>query len=135
MPTPKPRRGSTPRVQPKGNSLKRKTNIIHCAFLLVALICFALLPKAQAACEQGCLSNANTALGKDALINVIGSENTPNGFEALLAKTTGNSNTATGWGALTANITGNNNTANGTGALQFNITGTENTATGDDALI
>jgi hypothetical protein len=60
--------------------LKRKTNIIHFAFLLVALICFALSPKTQAACEQGCLSNANTALGKDALINAIGSENTANGF-------------------------------------------------------
>jgi len=73
-------------------------------------------------------------MGKNALINTTGSQNTANGFQALFSNTIGNSNTATGWEALTFNTTGNNNTATGTGSLQFNITGTENTATGVDAL-
>ena len=73
-------------------------------------------------------------MGKNALINTTGSQNTANDFQALFSNTIGNSNTATGWEALTFNTTGNNNTATGTGSLQFNITGTENTATGVDAL-
>ena len=107
------------------------------ALLLVSLVltCFALSPKAQAVCQKGCLGNDNTALGKNALINTTGSQNTANGFQALFSNTIGNSNTATGWEALTFNTTGNNNTATGTGSLQFNTTGTENTATGVDALV
>jgi hypothetical protein len=85
-------------------------------------------------CQQGCLTNQNTALGTQALIGTLGSEDTAIGFQALFANTIGNGNTATGWGALTANTTGNNNTSNGAGALQFNSTGTENTAIGVDAL-
>ena len=104
------------------------------ALIPLMLTCFAFSPAAQAVCQEGCLRNDNTAIGKNALINTTGSENTANGFQALFSNTIGNFNTATGWEALTFNTTGNNNTADGTGALQFNLTGTENTATGVDAL-
>jgi hypothetical protein len=114
--------------------MKTKTNIMYSAFALLAFTCFGFLPKAQALCQQGCLRNDNTATGRDALINTTGSQNTANGFQALLSNTIGNSNTAIGWSALTSNTSGNNNTAAGTGSLQSNTTGTENTATGVDAL-
>src|SRR5919197_1013942 len=106
------------------------------ALLLVSLVltCFALSPKAQAVCQKGCLGNDNTALGKNALINTTGSQNTANGFQALFSNTIGNSNTATGWEALTFNTTGNNNTATGTGSLPSDTTGSDNTATGEEAL-
>ena len=114
--------------------MKKITDITYPVFALIAFACFALSPKAQAVCQEGCLRNDNTATGRDALINTTGSQNTANGFQALFSNTIGNSNTATGWEALTANITGNNNTATGTGSLQSNVSGTENTATGVDAL-
>ena len=110
------------------------------ALLLIplALACFAFSPRARAVCQEGCdITNANTFLGEDALINNttgIGIGNTATGYQALLSNTTGFANTANGAVALTANTTGTNNTATGTGALQFNITGAENTANGNGAL-
>ena len=123
------------------------------AFLLIpfVLACFALSPQARATCQQGCLTNSNTVLGDDALINNTGFENTAIGFnalfsnttsegntaigwEALASNTTGNFNTATGWGALIGNTTGGSNTATGGTALEFNTTGFGNTATGGSAL-
>src|ERR1043166_10050700 len=71
-------------------------------FLALTLTCFALSPKAQSVWQKGCLGNDNTAIGKNALINTTGSQNTANGFQALFSNTSGNSNTATGWEALTA---------------------------------
>jgi Chaperone of endosialidase len=118
----------------ENKQMKTISNVIYSAFGLFAFSCFALSPKAQAVCQEGCLRNDNTATGRDALINTTGSENTANGFQALFSNTIGNSNTATGWEALSSNTTGNNNTATGTGSLQFNITGTENTAIGVDTL-
>ena len=115
--------------------MKTITNITFPVFALFAFACFSFAPQARAACQQGCLTNSNTALGSNALsVNTTGSENTANGFQALLRNTVGNFNTAIGWAALTANTSGNNNTATGTGAMQFNTTGTENTAAGVDAL-
>jgi hypothetical protein len=113
--------------------IQLKTTILP---VLIALIlgCFALSPQARAACQEGCLTNSNTVLGDDALINSTGFENTAIGFQALLSNTIGNFNTANGYKALSSNTTGSNNAATGTGALQFNTTGTENTATGVDAL-
>ena len=111
-----------------------------CGLVLIhlALACFALSPQALALCQEGCdITNANTFLGEDALINNttgIGIGNTATGYQALFSNTTGFANTADGAGALTANTTGTNNTATGTGALQFNVTGAENTANGDGAL-
>src|SRR4030095_8127455 len=42
--------------------------------ILIALTlgCFALAPQARAACQEGCLTNENTALGDDALLNTFG---------------------------------------------------------------
>src|SRR5438094_13205 len=119
----------------------------------LALACFALLPAARAVCQQGCdLSNDNTFLGDDALINntigynntamgsvaffsnTTGSDNTATGANALYNHTTGDANMAIGSAALFHNSTGNFNTAAGASALFNNTTGFENTATGDGAL-
>ena len=56
------------------------------ALLLIplALACFALSPQARAVCKEGCLTNANTVLGDDALIlNTTGFQNTAFGSQAL----------------------------------------------------
>jgi Chaperone of endosialidase len=103
----------------KGNkSMKTITNITYPAFALFAFAWFTLAPQARAVCQQGCLTNSNTVLGDDALVN----------------NTTGTANTATGVAALHFNRTGDNNTATGNDALQFNTIGTDNTATGSGAL-
>jgi len=84
------------------------------AFLLIpfVLACFALLPQARADCQEGCLTNENTVLGEDALLNNTGFFNTAIGFNALQSNTTGSWNTAIGDSALASN-TGSDNTANG----------------------
>src|SRR5437773_11012104 len=57
------------------------------AFLLVPLVlaCFAISPQARAVCQVGCLTNQNTVLGDDALLNITGTDNTAIGFNALLS--------------------------------------------------
>jgi hypothetical protein len=117
------------------------TNPIHCwplrrGVLLVAFagVLFALAPAARAACQEGCLTNGNTVLGDDALVNNTGFRNTAIGSDALNTNTTGNDNTATGVQALFLNATGYDNTATGLSALLFNTTGNSNTATGAGAL-
>jgi Chaperone of endosialidase len=107
---------------------------------LVTLLCFGLLPTAQALLPppppDGGYPNQNTAEGDFALFNLTtGSANTANGFEALFFNRTGDSNTANGFEALFGNTTGNHNTANGASALADNTTGFENTATGVNALL
>jgi Chaperone of endosialidase len=93
------------------------------------------LPAARAACEEGCLTNDNTVLGFDALINLTtGHSNTATGFGALFSNTTGDLNTATGCLALVFNTTGDRNTATGFQALESNETGGSNTATGSQTL-
>ena len=106
------------------------------AFLLIPLVlaCFALSPQARAVCQEGCLTNQNTALGDDALLNNAGDNNTAVGFDALLNNTTGFFNTAVGANALNANTVGIENTAIGNQALFFNTTGGFNTALGHAAL-
>jgi trimeric autotransporter adhesin len=103
--------------------------------LALALAWFALGPQARADCQEGCdLSNNNTFLGDDALINnTFGSTNTAIGATALHDNTIGNGNTATGAFALTSNTTGGENTANGVGALSGNTTGNSNIALGASA--
>jgi trimeric autotransporter adhesin len=97
------------------------TNRIHfslkrSALVLIPLLlaCFALSPQAQAACEEGCLVNANTVLGDDALFSLTfdGTFNTATGFQALFSTTTGSFNTAIGGGAL-FNADGSSNIAVG----------------------
>src|SRR5437667_399183 len=65
-------------------------------FLLIpfALACFALSPQARAVCQEGCLTNQNTVLGDDALLNNTGANNTAVGFDALFSNTTASSNIA-----------------------------------------
>ena len=102
-------------------------------WLTLAVALFS--PGARATCQEGCLSNFNTALGEDALLNNTGGfSNTASGFGALGSNTTGPSNTATGVNALFRNTIANDNTATGAVALQNNATGNNNTATGAFAL-
>jgi len=128
--------------------------LLRNGFFSIALIlaCFALSPQARAVCQEGCLTNNNTVLGDDALLNdtglgnntAIGSNalhsnttaeaNTAIGSQALRKNTTGESNVATGYQALLRNTTGFQNTAIGTFALIENTTGSNNTATGKEAL-
>src|SRR6266853_5070490 len=84
----------------------------------LVLACFALSPQARAVCQEGCLTNQNTVLGDDALLNnTAGFDNTATGFNALLNNTIGFNNTAIGVGALYSNTTANNSTATGFDAL------------------
>jgi len=119
---------------------------------LIALMlgCFGLSPLARAVCQEGCLTNENTALGEDALLANTGFFNTAIGFDALTSNATGYDNTAlgdsallnnkngignaTGTSALLNNSNGNSNTATGTSALLNNSNGGDNTATGYGAL-
>jgi trimeric autotransporter adhesin len=108
------------------------------AFLLIALTIgwLALAPHTRAVCQEGCLTNSNTALGEDALISLTtGGFNTANGNQALQNNTGGSNNTAHGNQALLGTTTGNSNTAVGGGALATNTTGKENTAVGASALL
>jgi hypothetical protein len=103
--------------------------------VLIALTfaCFALAPQARAVCQEGCLTNENTVLGDDALVNNTGSFDTAIGWEALL-NNIGIGNTATGAQALFSNTIGNNLTAYGVFALSGNTSGMNNTAMGVQAL-
>ena len=103
--------------------------------LIFTLAWFALSPQAGAVCQEGCLTNQNTVLGDDALLNNTGEANTATGFQALFNNTTGAFNTANGWHALYSNTDGFNNTAMGLNALLSNTTGNDNTATGNSALL
>ena len=127
---------------------------VRLGFLLIplALACFALSPRAQAACEEGCDAvNFNTFFGEDALLNHSGISNTAVGWHALmntansswntavgsaaLENNTGYDNTAVGVAALGDNTSGHSNTATGRDALSFNTTGIDNTAIGSEALV
>jgi hypothetical protein len=104
--------------------------------IALALVCFGLLPGAQAVVPppDGGYAGFNTAEGTDALFsNTTGTRNTGVGFQALYHNN-GDYNTAAGLRALFGNTTGNFNTAIGAGAL-FTNTGDQNTATGSGALL
>ena len=122
-------------------TLKRSGNRSSCTLTLLliplALACFALSPQARATCQQGCLTDGNTVLGDDALINnsEVGSSQTALGFQALFSNTQGFNNTATGYQALFNNTLGWDNTAIGNRALYNNTGGFDNTAIGISALI
>jgi hypothetical protein len=121
--------------------------------ITLALLCFGLLPRAQAVvpAPDGGYPGQNTAEGQSALLhlaagtyntalgwaslgfNVIGNYNTGVGAATLL-NNTADQNTATGAGALLSNTEGSFNTANGAFALFSNTAGDFNTATGFQAL-
>ena len=128
-----------------------KNTRILSVLIALTLGCFGLSPQARAVCQKGCLTNNNTRLGDDALLNNTGNDNTALGFNALLNNTTGGfntalgafalfnntegvANTATGHSALQNNLTGGNNTADGSLALSGNTSGSQNTAIGDFTL-
>ncbi len=121
--------------------LKHSVNLVAfrlvLPLILILLACFALSPQARATCQQGCLTDGNTVLGDDALINnsEVGSSQTALGFQALFSNTQGFNNTATGYQALFNNTLGWDNTAIGNRALYNNTGGFDNTAIGISALI
>jgi hypothetical protein len=117
------------------NPMNRSSCPLVLLLILLVFACFAFLPQARATCQQGCLTNENTVLGDDALLNNTGDANTAIGFEALFSNTTGSGNTAHGWSSLHNNTTGLNNTATGGSALNNNTTGFFNTANGVGALL
>jgi len=96
-------------------------------FIAVALLYFAILPKAQAVIPppDGGYPGFNTAEGQN----------------ALFSRTTGLANTAVGWYSLFSNTDGSYNTGVGAGTLLFNVgdqttgDGTQNTAIGTAALL
>jgi Chaperone of endosialidase len=120
-------------MKKKTLQLRNSLNRLHVsfAFVLILLAYFALSPTVRAVCQEGCLTNGNTALGSDALLNnTTGTGNTAIGTGALTFNTTGFNNTATGQSALTFNKHGYNNTAIGVGSLNMNTEGNSNTAVG-----
>ncbi len=105
-------------------------------FIALALLYFAILPKAQAVIPSpdGGYPGGNTAEGQAALFSLTtGGFNTAIGFFSLRSDTIGSFNTGVGAGTLLAN-TGDQNTATGAGALLSNISGSGNTADGAFAL-
>ena len=112
-----------------------KNTTILPVLIALTLGCFGLSPQARAVCQEGCdITNFDTFLGDDALLNNTGPDNTAIGHLALTSNTTGNANTAVGSNALASNTTGFRNTANGFDALGTNTTGSDNTAIGFNAL-
>jgi endosialidase-like protein len=103
----------------------------------LVLVCFALLPKAQAVvpAPDGGYPGGNTAEGQAALLSLTtGGYNTAVGYLSLRSDTSGAFNTGIGAGTLLAN-TANRNTATGAGALLSNADATDNTANGAFALL
>jgi hypothetical protein len=88
--------------------------------ILLALVCFGLLPKTQAVIPppDGGYPGSNTAEGENALFSL----------------TSGINNTAVGAGALHDNTTGGYNVGIGSRALASNISGSFNMAVGTEAL-
>jgi trimeric autotransporter adhesin len=102
----------------------------------LVLLCFGLLPRAQAVVPppDGGYPNFTTAEGQNALFSLTtGAANTAVGWFSLKSVTTGSFNTGVGAGTLVLN-TGDENTAVGTAALLLN-TASGNTAVGSRALL
>jgi len=113
-----------------------KTNILS-VIITLALVCFGVLPKAQAVnpAPDGGYPNFTTAEGQNALFSLTtGAANTAVGWYSLFSNVTGSFNTTSGAGALLFN-TGDANTAVGAAALLNNTTGAQNTAVGAAALL
>src|SRR5437763_8708816 len=105
---------------------------IRLLVMSLVLLCFALLPQAQAVvpAPDGGYPNFTTAEGTKALFSLTtGSANTAVGWYSLSSNAAGSFNTATGAGTLLFN-TADENTAIGAAALLFNTTGSANTASG-----
>ena len=120
----------------KGN-IRIKNQYITLTSIILALSCFAFLPKTQALSPtpDGCYPGFTTAEGCNALSHLTsGSANTGLGWYALFGTSTGNYNTGVGAGTLVTN-NADSNTAVGTAALLLNTAGIENSALGTAALV
>jgi len=114
-----------------------KNQYITLTSIILALSCFAFLPKTQAVSPppDGCYPGFTTAEGCNALGHLTsGAANTGLGWYALFGTSTGNYNTGVGAGALVLN-NADSNTAVGTAALLLNTAGIENSALGTAALV
>jgi hypothetical protein len=119
----------------KGNIRMKKH--ITLTSIILAVSCFALLPKTQALTPppDGCYPGFTTAEGCNALSHLTtGAANTGLGWYALFGTSTGNFNTGVGAGALVINNS-DSNTAVGTAALILNTAGTGNSALGTAAMV
>jgi hypothetical protein len=104
--------------------------------ITLTLLCFGLLPRAQAVVPlpDGGYANFTTAEGTFALLYLTtGAANTGVGWRALFSAGGANANTGVGAGTLLAN-TADRNTATGALALLSNSSGFDNTANGAFAL-
>ncbi len=120
----------------KGN-IRMKNQHITLTSIILALSCFAFLPKTQALTPtpDGCYPGFTTAEGCNALSHLTsGSANTGLGWYALFGTSTGSFNTGVGAGALVLNNS-DSNTAVGTAALILNTAGTGNSALGTAAMV
>lgn len=114
-----------------------KNQHITLTLIILALGCFAFLPKTQAVSPppDGCYPGFTTAEGCNALQNLTsGAGNTGLGWYALFGTSTGSFNTGVGAGALVLNNS-DSNTAVGTAALILNTGGTQNSAFGTGAMV
>jgi len=114
-----------------------KNHYITLTSIILALSCFAFLPKTQALSPtpDGCYPGFTTAEGCNALSHLIsGAANTGLGWYALFGTITGNYNTGVGAGTLVLN-NADSNTAVGTAALLLNTAGTGNSALGTAAMV
>src|SRR6266498_3332802 len=103
----------------------------------LVLVCFTLLPRAQAVGPDtdGTIPGSNNGEGIGVLVNrTSGVWNTGTGFEALSQLTAGNQNTATGLRALSSDTNGGFNTATGVLSLFSNTIGFFNSANGAYSL-
>ena len=120
----------------KGN-IRMKNQYITLTSIILALSCFAFLPKTQALTPtpDGCYPGFTTAEGCNALSHLTsGVGNTGLGWYALFGTSTGSYNTGVGAGTLVTNNS-DSNTAVGTAALLLNTAGTGNSALGTAALV
>src|SRR6266542_3515995 len=106
-------------------SVRKSMRPTVAGFLIpLLLVCFAFMPRVQAADPDTILPNSNTAEGSGVLVSLTsGVWNSGFGFQALNHLTIGNQNTATGVRALSSDINGGFNTATGVLSLFSNTSG------------
>ena len=126
---------TTPPVRNSINHSSRDCHSVARLLIALMLVCFVLLPGAQATDLDSVLPNGNTADGSGVLVGLTsGVWNSGFGFQALNHDTAGKDNTATGLRGLFSNTSGSNNTATGVYSLYSNTTGWYNNAVGAYAL-
>src|SRR5439155_1395179 len=103
--------------------------------LVLAFAWLALSPHARATCQEGCLTNNNTVLGDDALLNnTTGHDNTATGLDAPLPTPTWAVNPAASRFPLQLNTARFNTPGYGVEARRSNTSCFDNTPDGVNAL-